>query len=167
MDSNGRLASVRVTEAERTELADGGIPAWQRVVAYWRDSGTLASMANSGIDGARSCLYPDGSREERNACRAYIVDNSVVGRLRVLCDGAGRGIRLPRLAAPHGLHRRRLSQHQWLGSISPQRPDNGQARSRRPALLPARLQHRAGSGPDCARRWPATALCPHSRIATS
>lgn len=75
MDSNGRLASVRVTEAERAELADGGIEAWQRVVIYWRDSGTLASMAESGIKGAQNCQYPDGSSTNQNECRAYLIDN--------------------------------------------------------------------------------------------
>jgi len=72
IDANGRLASLEVTEAERTRLRDD-TPAWQRVARYWRESGTLSSMVH--IAGARSCLYPGEGREADNDCRAYLVDN--------------------------------------------------------------------------------------------
>ncbi|KWV13888.1 DUF2272 domain-containing protein [Xanthomonas translucens] len=73
IDSNGRLAGLRVTEAERSYLADHGIEAWQRVAAYWRDSGTLGAMG--GSDGATSCQQLDGSRYRQADCRAFLVDN--------------------------------------------------------------------------------------------
>lgn len=73
IDRDGRLAGLRVTEAERADLADDGIEAWQRVAAYWRDSGTLGAMGQ--IDGAASCQQLDGSRYRENDCRAFIVDN--------------------------------------------------------------------------------------------
>ena len=73
IDSDGRLAGLRVTEAERSYLADHGIEAWQRVAAYWRDSGTLGAM--SGSDGAASCQQLDGSRYRQADCRAFLVDN--------------------------------------------------------------------------------------------
>ena len=72
IDVDGRLASMTVTEAERSRLADD-TPAWQRVARYWRESGTLSSMFH--IAGAQSCLYQGGSREADNDCRAYLVDN--------------------------------------------------------------------------------------------
>jgi hypothetical protein len=72
IDRQGRLASLRVTEAESGYLADHGIVAWQRVAMYWRDSGTLAQIG--GEPGAGSCLVPPGSRYNDNDCRAFIVD---------------------------------------------------------------------------------------------
>ncbi|MBB6365503.1 hypothetical protein FHR56_000616 [Xanthomonas sacchari] len=73
IDRDGRLAGLRVTEAERADLADDGIEAWQRVAAYWRDSGTLGAMGR--FDGAESCQQLDGSRYRENDCRAFLVDN--------------------------------------------------------------------------------------------
>ncbi|XQA71802.1 DUF2272 domain-containing protein [Xanthomonas sacchari] len=73
IDRDGRLAGLRVTEAERADLADDGIEAWQRVATYWRDSGTLGAMGR--FDGAESCQQLDGSRYRENDCRAFIVDN--------------------------------------------------------------------------------------------
>ncbi|SEK67893.1 hypothetical protein SAMN05428989_0591 [Pseudoxanthomonas sp. GM95] len=72
IDTQGRLASLRVTEAESSYLADHGIVAWQRVAMYWRDSGTLAQIG--GEPGASSCLVPAGNRDTDNDCRAFIVD---------------------------------------------------------------------------------------------
>jgi hypothetical protein len=72
IDQQGRLASLRVTEAESGYLADHGIIAWQRVAMYWRDSGTLAQIG--GEPGASSCLVPPGNRYTDNDCRAFIVD---------------------------------------------------------------------------------------------
>ena len=75
IEADGRLAALGVTEAERAHLFDDTTPAWQQVARYWRESGTLSSMAASGTPGAASCQYPGGSREVDNDCRAFIVDN--------------------------------------------------------------------------------------------
>lgn len=75
IEADGRLASLGVTEAERARLFDETTPAWQRVAQYWRESGTLSSMAAGGTPGAASCMYPGGSREVDNDCRAFLVDN--------------------------------------------------------------------------------------------
>ncbi len=73
IDASGRLASHRVAEAERSKLADGDEP-WARVVAYWRDSGTLWPMVNSNRPGAYQCQNPYGSNFARNECRGFVVD---------------------------------------------------------------------------------------------
>ncbi|UNK56697.1 DUF2272 domain-containing protein [Pseudoxanthomonas daejeonensis] len=75
IEADGRLASLGVTEAERAPLFDEVTPAWQRVAQYWRESGTLSSMAAGGTAGAASCIYPGGGREVDNDCRAFLVDN--------------------------------------------------------------------------------------------
>lgn len=75
IETDGRLASLGVTEAERARLYDEVTPAWQRVAQYWRESGTLSSMAAGGTPGAASCMYPGGSRVVDNDCRAFLVDN--------------------------------------------------------------------------------------------
>lgn len=72
IDRQGRLASLRVTEAESSFLADHGVVAWQRVAMYWRDSGTLAQIG--GEPGASSCLATAGARYTDSDCRAFIVD---------------------------------------------------------------------------------------------
>lgn len=72
IDKQGRLASLRVTEAESGYLADHGIVAWQRVAGYWRDSGTLAMIGAE--PGASSCLAPPGNRYTDSDCRAFIID---------------------------------------------------------------------------------------------
>jgi hypothetical protein len=73
IDRDGRIASLGVTEAEAVHLADNGLYAWQRVVGYWRDSGTLSAMG--AIPGASSCMQPTGSRYTDSDCRAFLVDN--------------------------------------------------------------------------------------------
>ena len=75
IDANGRLASRRVSEAERAKLNDGDEP-WARVVAYWRDSGTLYEMINSNQGGAYQCQNPHTSNFARNECRAFVVDTA-------------------------------------------------------------------------------------------
>ncbi|RMH88671.1 DUF2272 domain-containing protein [Lysobacter pythonis] len=72
IDVNGRLASRRVAEAERAKLNDGS-EAWERVVAYWRDSGTLYRMLGSST-AAYQCQNPFSSGFARNECRAFLVD---------------------------------------------------------------------------------------------
>lgn len=73
IDANGRLASRRVAEAERSKLNDGD-EAWARVATYWRDSGTLWPMVNSGRAGASQCQNPYGSNFARNECRGFLID---------------------------------------------------------------------------------------------
>ncbi|MGY0503781.1 DUF2272 domain-containing protein [Luteimonas sp. e5] len=73
IDSQGRLASRRVGEAERSRLADGDEP-WARVATYWRDSGTLWEM--SGREGAEACRNPYGSSYVRNECRGFVSDTA-------------------------------------------------------------------------------------------
>lgn len=75
IDTNGRLASRRVGEAERAKLNDGDEP-WARVVTYWRDSGTLDEMVNSNQSGAYQCQNPYGSNFARNECRGFVVDTA-------------------------------------------------------------------------------------------
>ncbi len=74
IDADGRLASLAITEAERGRLDASDRPAWQRVVMYWRDSGTLQGMAGDGTPGAASCLVPHGERATDNDCRAFLLD---------------------------------------------------------------------------------------------
>ena len=75
IDANGRLASYRVSEAEQSLLADG-TEAWQRVLGYWRNSGTLYEMAQSNIGGAYSCQFPSGFAQGKAECRTFIIDNA-------------------------------------------------------------------------------------------
>jgi len=73
IDGEGRARNLGVSEAEREYLADDGMPAWQRVVGYWRDSGTLGPMGSQ--PGATSCMEPFGSRYTDSDCRAFLIDN--------------------------------------------------------------------------------------------
>lgn len=73
IDRDGRAASLSVTEAEDVHLADNGLVAWQRVVGYWRQSGTLSPMGSQ--PGASSCMAPPGTRYTDSDCRAFLVDN--------------------------------------------------------------------------------------------
>ncbi|WP_372015347.1 DUF2272 domain-containing protein [Pseudoxanthomonas sp. 10H] len=75
IETDGRLVSLGVTEAERAPLFDEVTPAWQQVARYWRESGTLSSMAAGGTPGASSCMYPGASREVASDCRAFLLDN--------------------------------------------------------------------------------------------
>lgn len=72
IDTQGRVASLSITEAERSPLGYGDQPAWQRVAAYWRESGLLNSVADR--PGARSCMTGDGSRWSEVDCRAFLID---------------------------------------------------------------------------------------------
>ena len=75
IDANGRLASYGVSEAENSLLADG-TEAWQRVLGYWRNSGTLYEMSQSNISGAYACQFPSGFAQGKAECRTFIVDNA-------------------------------------------------------------------------------------------
>jgi hypothetical protein len=71
IDRDGRLASQSLTEAESGLLADGATAAWERVVAYWRDSGLLWRVQQR--PGASDCTAP-GSRWHAASCRAFVMD---------------------------------------------------------------------------------------------
>ena len=43
IDTQGRLRHYRMAEGEAKRLQDGSM-AWERVIAYWRDSGSLALL---------------------------------------------------------------------------------------------------------------------------
>lgn len=69
IDENGRLAQMRVAEAEALRLRDG-TPAWRRVAAYWQ---------GAGLPQAWGGLMPQGdcsgtSREGNALCRAFLID---------------------------------------------------------------------------------------------
>lgn len=72
IDGTGRLASATVSEAESGALADGVTPVWQRVVAYWRDSGLLWRIQDR--PGAAECNQVAGGRWPASSCRAFLVD---------------------------------------------------------------------------------------------
>jgi hypothetical protein len=69
IDENGRLAQMRVSEAEALRLRDG-TPAWRRVAAYWQGSGT--AWPPEGLSPQADCF---GTAAERNAlCRTFLID---------------------------------------------------------------------------------------------
>ena len=72
IDANGRIASATLSEAEAARLDDGSTPAWQRVAAYWRESGLLARMA--GLSGTVECGYAGPDSRAANTCRGFILD---------------------------------------------------------------------------------------------
>lgn len=72
IDSDGRLASTTVSEAESARLSDGATPAWQRVAAYWRESGLLWQMI--GHAGATDCSHAGSERWQAASCRAFLLD---------------------------------------------------------------------------------------------
>jgi hypothetical protein len=72
IDREGRLASQSLTEAESGLLTDGATPAWQRVVAYWRDSGLLWRVQQR--PGASECAATAASRWHAASCRAFLMD---------------------------------------------------------------------------------------------
>ena len=69
---DGRLANVRVSEAETYPLADGATPAWRRVVDYWRGSGLMPSA--EGRPGAADCAVAGPSSPSSASCRAFLID---------------------------------------------------------------------------------------------
>lgn len=71
IDADGRLAGMRVHEAETSLLADG-VQAWRRVATYWKDSGLLPQAY--GRAGASECAYAATSAYPSPGCRAFIVD---------------------------------------------------------------------------------------------
>ncbi len=72
IDRDGRLASLTVAEAEASLLDDGHSAAWQRVAAYWDESGLLARM--QWLPGAADCRRALADAQPSPACRAFVVD---------------------------------------------------------------------------------------------
>lgn len=73
IDTQGRLASAVVSEAETSRLQDGATETWRRTASYWRDTGLLQRM--SGFAGAEQCFDPYGSGYSAVACRGFLIDN--------------------------------------------------------------------------------------------
>ncbi len=72
IDSNGRMASMSLHEAEGSGLRDGGSP-WRRVAFYWQSSGLLPAMAFRS--GATDCTYAAISTTYPGlGCRGFVVD---------------------------------------------------------------------------------------------
>lgn len=72
IDSQGRLASASIYEAENSGLADGTSP-WRRVAYYWQSSGLLGSVAQR--PGAMDCNYATGnSTYQGMGCRGFVID---------------------------------------------------------------------------------------------
>lgn len=72
IDSQGRLASASIYEAENNGLADGTSP-WRRVAYYWQSSGLLGSVAQR--PGAMDCNYATGnSNYQGMGCRGFVID---------------------------------------------------------------------------------------------
>jgi hypothetical protein len=74
ISADGRLASMRVSEAETTALVDG-TPAWQRVAQYWHNSGVRwpSPLLPDGTD----CSVIDpamGLPASVALCRAFLID---------------------------------------------------------------------------------------------
>lgn len=73
IDSDGRLASSTVVEAETRNLQSGAGPAWFRVAAYWRDASLLRQMG--GYPGASECAFAGATGGfPVQACRSFVVD---------------------------------------------------------------------------------------------
>ncbi|MEO6155608.1 MAG: DUF2272 domain-containing protein [Thermomonas sp.] len=73
IDSDGRLASSTVVEAESSALQSGAGPAWLRVATYWHDAGLLQQMG--GYQGANECAYANvAGGMPAQACRGFVVD---------------------------------------------------------------------------------------------
>jgi hypothetical protein len=74
IDGAGRLASMRVSEAEAAALSDG-TPAWQRVAQYWHNSGVAwpSPLLPEGTD----CSVVDASTAMPASvalCRTFLID---------------------------------------------------------------------------------------------
>lgn len=69
IDENGRLAQMRVSEAEALRLRDG-MPAWRRVVTYWQGAGV--GWPHAALPAGADCT---GEAVQGNAlCRAFLID---------------------------------------------------------------------------------------------
>lgn len=71
IDEQGRLASIRVSEAEGLRLSDGRTPAWQRVAQYWQGSGVR--WPADDLDAGADCSGARGGAATA-LCRSFLVD---------------------------------------------------------------------------------------------
>ncbi|GAB1594931.1 DUF2272 domain-containing protein [Lysobacter claricitrinus] len=72
IDENGRLANMRVSEAESSRLRDGATPAWRRVAMYWQGSGV--AWPPQGLAGDADCNSMNGVSAGAALCRAFLID---------------------------------------------------------------------------------------------
>jgi len=70
IDEHGRLASMRVAEAESVRLHDGNTPAWRRVAMYWQSSGV--QWPSQSLASASDCL--SGDRVSTALCRVFLIE---------------------------------------------------------------------------------------------
>ncbi|WP_133479584.1 DUF2272 domain-containing protein [Cognatilysobacter segetis] len=71
IDESGRLANLRISEAEGLRLRDRATPAWRRVAAYWLGSGV--QWPAPGLPAGADCQGPDGSVGVA-LCRTFLID---------------------------------------------------------------------------------------------
>lgn len=71
IDESGRLANMRISEAEGLRLRDGATPAWRRVAAYWLGSGVR--WPPPGLPAGADCQGADGSVGVA-LCRTFLID---------------------------------------------------------------------------------------------
>ena len=72
INQEGRLLNYRMAEAEAKRLQDGS-PAWERVLAYWRESGALALLPFHHY--SQQCL-PTTHTYQRPICRLFTIDTA-------------------------------------------------------------------------------------------
>ncbi|STZ63628.1 Uncharacterized protein conserved in bacteria [Moraxella lacunata] len=70
--TNGQIAKYSHYESENARLTDGS-RAWERVVAYWRDSGALARL-DRALPYERCDKADSGENASTNICRAFVSD---------------------------------------------------------------------------------------------
>jgi hypothetical protein len=71
IDDKGRLANLRISEAEGLQLRDRATPAWRRVVAYWQGSGV--QWPAPGLPGGADC-FGSGNGTGNALCRTFLID---------------------------------------------------------------------------------------------
>ncbi|AXK72131.1 DUF2272 domain-containing protein [Lysobacter sp. TY2-98] len=71
IDENGRLANMRISEAEGSRLRDGATPAWQRVAMYWRGSGV--QWPSPSLPAGADC-NGTGGEVASALCRTFLID---------------------------------------------------------------------------------------------
>ncbi|WP_166636738.1 DUF2272 domain-containing protein [Cognatilysobacter terrigena] len=71
IDENGRLANLRISEAEGLRLRDGATPAWRRVANYWQGSG--AQWPASSMPAGADCSGAGGDVASA-LCRTFLID---------------------------------------------------------------------------------------------
>jgi hypothetical protein len=72
VDEQGRLASMRVSEAEGLRLRDGATPAWRRVAAYWQGGGVR--WPYPGLPADADCNATGATAGGAALCRTFLID---------------------------------------------------------------------------------------------